>query len=1205
MGGDANARIFSPKGTEYIDENSNIDATNMTYSATWDSGYDIQHPLRIGIPVCLYDRTKTPPRLIVNQFMLFGNQKVLFGIKDGNQCPLPGSKLLSGYSGSYTVGILGDFLVSGAVCVVNSVMFDSMFRLYCTIVLWFYSILYAMIIIYIMFYGISIMLGIGRDPIKEAPKRIVKILIIFTLATNSQMGFRYIHQFFLAVLNHFDDFMSISQPLYTADGQPAYKTFGDLDDFLSYFSGLNLTSVYKNDKLLDESGHIWKPLPLGTVYYDMADLDADGNPSRKTINRVPDGYTTLEPDKVNTYTPFRIPNMQWTYVEDPKDSGQYKILPVFEEVYAKDHVDFTQFAQPTTVCITDMIWNPEALNKDGTPVMTQVGGKSMPGRLEKLPRCQKNLWRSIPNVTPYGEYCLYEITDSGFLVPPQTQSKGCYSNTPNIYPTRLADVSYTDQPSGEVCEMGVNSDGTCIGNLTNDSNGDGLYEATYSKVDQSKLEDECSDITFWNCRKAFQGVLGRIDAQFSAILGDDNSKSIGALASALVFWGFGGGIILSMFLMTGVLTMLIAFVQTMFVYITAVMCLTMLLMLSPIFISCLLFKTTERFFNGWLASLISYSMQPFLITAFIYMLSSVTTMNRLVELAKHETSMKLYHVNTGTDNISGGYFWASSFKEPLYEKPVDYDNHFYESGKNNGEPFTDLNNNHVHDPNEPYYDTNHNGKYDENVVIEYITGEQRKAYLDRRGNEILADYTYALCNCGINASNIYKAENKKKFDDWDKANPSVISDLKNLWNNGIYPGGTQSTEKRGIQAIVDYNIGHGDYYANVVSFYRSQLIPRLPKANVTASCDKVHLFTSSELDTLRNTGYTFNTETTSASCTFTLDNPAIEASENDGDAYVGEPEAIVAIKDAATGKTTDKPASREFPVCKVNCPVFIPAYNPTDSKTTSPQVEAPVSETWPDATPCPVARDANGKVIQEGGKDKISTCAPNAQCVKNCMTVPHNLNNNFKYLFAAIMTWILLNMVTSAFMSKVPAIAASLSNWQNYGGGEGATPIQLGGASLSRSKMVDRGMAVSGMYTGSGIIDSMGSIGYDFMKKHVLSVDPNTGIITDTPMSWRQMQQNPGMKSDELAPFAEQFNSFMGVDKNSQSATNVYNGTMKDDLTRVGVQLDRQSLWKLATKELIGKSDYGNLSKNASADQIRQAMQKYIDKKIAESQKGN
>ena len=707
-------------GEPYSDLNDNgqwdagysPDMRNMTYSATWDASFPNV--------VCLYNRLKSPPELVINKFFITDSSKILFGIDDPGACPLPGRKIFASYPNS----VAGEFLISGVICVVNTIIFDAMFKVYCAIILWFYNILYAMIIIYVMFYGLSIMLGIGNDVIREAPKRVFKIVLIFFFAVNAQFGFRFIHNGFLSALNGFTDMLTEVQPYYTEQGQPAYQK-----SFLSNLAAsLTLNVLDGPGKLLDQNGNRWKPIAGGQNYYY---LDA-ADPSFYQVDQIPQGANTAIGNVApRDYVPFRNPAQQWSYQKSKSSISPggsvdpeltYKILPVFKELQiTKAYMDSGKIA-----CIIDVRWDEDFIPDPTKPTIK--------GALVEYPRCNKNFLPTLAEIAPFGAYGIYSFKD-GKLIREE------YRTVPiSTAPQRLKD---TQDNMTETCET---------------------LDLVGAAINLPKT-----------CRKPFQGIFGKVDAAFNATVGDDSSKSLGALAGAILLWGSGAGILLSLLLMTGIVTLFVAFFQLIWTYVTSIMALTFLLMLSPIFVSCALFKITDKFFQGWLSALISYTMQPFLIMAFLFVISNMTTLNRLEGLTKEVGKSQKTADIGGTGSVIRTL--TSSFRGPLYEKPYDFDKNYYVSGGGS------------------------EGKI-------YINAAQRAKYISSKGEKILD--CWLIAKTGTPCSDLYLKNNQTTALGWGSA-----AFYKELWNSGTgtEPGTgaeIKTGKSGGILAIAEY----ADKYAN-------------------------------------------------------------------------------------------------------------------------------------------------------------------------------------------------------------------------------------------------------------------------------------------------------------------------------------------------------------------------------------------------------
>jgi TrbL/VirB6 plasmid conjugal transfer protein len=887
---DSSARFFAPGGDDNVVGGDTRETRNMNYSATWDAGFPLV--------VCAYRRLDAgTPDLIINKlFVAEDSAKVLFGIDDPASCPMPGNKIFDGYNNA----VAGEFLISGVICVVNTIIFEAMFKVYCTIILWVYNILYALIIIYIMFYGLSIMIGIGNDPVKEAPKRIIKIFLIFFLAVNAQVGFRLLHNGFISALNGFTEMLTDVQPYHDEYGHPAYdKTFAQ--EFLADFSFGILSSP---GKLLDQSGKEWRPT-TGSYWRPNPAFSTDpkkyNDPKEYISESMPGSVADLTPVSPEKYVPFRVAAQQWAFERPPAPvpvppAPQYKMYPVFKELA----ISPADVAAEKIACIFDVRYSANR------------------NRLEFYPHCQKNFFPTMPAVTPYGKYYLHDRDDG-------TWGVTGLSNAVTFAPTRLLKPSLiTSTPRG-------NKTVTC--------------------EDLSLAVPVALPV---GCRQAFQGVLAKVDAIFNATMGDDSSKNLMGLAVALASWGVGAGAVLSALLMTGVITLFVASFQLIWTYVTAIMAITFLLMLSPIFITFALFKITEKLFQGWFSALISYSMQPFLIMAFLFVLSSVTSTDKLKELSRKEIGRVQKKADIGGGNQIKTT--AVSVLGTLYEKPADFERIYYENVVQKGD--------------------------DSNPNILYINTSQRKKYIERKGEYILNYWMCVQGGAGDPTSPDFTQEDAKACADYGLREPLV-----NLWYDGKWFD--VDVGKKGIEAVIAVSaLGTGDF-DELITCYQQGCAP-IPGLDSAASA-------------------------------------ANPISIDDGDSFVGEPQTSV--------KAGGQVHYREYPVALKYFPEFKPSYVATDPVRANPRINLPVLPQYSDGTPCPIGNDGQTSIM----------CAPNAECVGYCMNIKDSMDINFGGMTGAIIGWIILNMVSAAFIAKIPSIAEGLSKWSNYA----PSGMPLGGGSRS------------------------------------------------------------------------------------------------------------------------------------------------------------
>ncbi len=726
---------------------------------------------------------------------IYNSDNILMGISHPKYCPLPGRDFLPD---GYPDAIAGEFLLSGVVCVVQSIILDSMFRVYCTILLWFYQILFAMIVVYIMFYGLAIIFDLTEEPLKQAPSKIILITFILLLSSNAELGFKWIYGTFNSVLTTFSDILTRLQPLYTEGGERVYDNEG---------------------RLLDINGNIWKPLANGTPYVFVNPFtNSSGQPDQSVFNETITSPPTSMPIKNGThnfeviptneaykYVPFRVPAQQWQgKLEQVNGSNnrEYKVYPVFKQI--SDPV--TQRDLGFSTCVGDFKYNYQLR------------------RVELFPRCSEKNWPVVPEFAPYGFIVNKNISPVG--------EEGIFESIGQYNSNVLTPPKLEDMPNN--------------------------------------VDTECTDPK--RCRKPFQGIIGKIDALFDSVVGDDRAKGLTSMVIALSLWAGGGGTFLSLFLLTGILAMFVAFVQILWVYVTSLMGLTFLMMLAPIFISLKLFRITSQMFNAWLSMLVSFMWQPIIVLGVVYVLSSATSLDRLTGLARNELGTKQYTKTSGAKNSPTINYSAPGFLEPLYELPTDYD----EIKNLSGQEASGLT----------------------NVEGNFISLAQRKLYRKLKSEYFATYYQFRLA--GLNDEEARRAANDKGRVA-ELNNSQSAKDFANIYYNkttiseGTAPN-IKSRDIQGIDAILYYSLPATQLPAGfLVTKAELEEFIRIYREGVDSGIDDI-----------------------------VLDTPlGIE----DRDAYIGEPR---------NPPNTDPNLLGEYPNCVKYCPEFHPPYNPAVADTTNP-----------------------------------------------------------------------------------------------------------------------------------------------------------------------------------------------------------------------------------------------------------------------------
>ncbi len=125
------------------------------------------------------------------------------------------------------------------------------------------------------------------------------------------------------------------------------------------------------------------------------------------------------------------------------------------------------------------------------------------------------------------------------------------------------------------------------------------------------------------------GVFDYVDEIFHQVIGDDKLVAIGVLI--VVYGTTGMGWLISFLLMIGVGALLMAFFRIIITYAVSILALTFALMFTPFFLAFAMFEQTSSFFKAWLASIVSYTMQPIIVLAFIFLFAGVSDMTVFIQ----------------------------------------------------------------------------------------------------------------------------------------------------------------------------------------------------------------------------------------------------------------------------------------------------------------------------------------------------------------------------------------------------------------------------------------------------------------------------------------------------------------------------------------------------------------------------------------------
>ncbi|MCB2081412.1 MAG: type IV secretion system protein [Rickettsiales bacterium] len=152
-----------------------------------------------------------------------------------------------------------------------------------------------------------------------------------------------------------------------------------------------------------------------------------------------------------------------------------------------------------------------------------------------------------------------------------------------------------------------------------------LYPAEYFTPEYQASMDQSALLAakYGSTYQGGSGHLGffvHLDHLFQQLVGKE--QLYGLMLMAVTFLFSGSGFWVGMLIMIGVITVLISIIMVVVVYTTAVIALNYLLLFTPIFFAMFLFKPTQKVANGWMAAIISYTLQPILIYIIVMIVGS-------------------------------------------------------------------------------------------------------------------------------------------------------------------------------------------------------------------------------------------------------------------------------------------------------------------------------------------------------------------------------------------------------------------------------------------------------------------------------------------------------------------------------------------------------------------------------------------------------
>ena len=180
----------------------------------------------------------------------------------------------------------------------------------------------------------------------------------------------------------------------------------------------------------------------------------------------------------------------------------------------------------------------------------------------------------------------------------------------------------------------------------------------------------------------FQNLSGF--ASFDKILKELVSYQTSRKIMSLLVWkggGYVGGALLVVIIYCLIGVVLFIMLKSIMIYIVSYLVISLLIILSPIFIPFILFQVTRSWFDGWLKNLISYFIQPIVILTFAFFLLQIF-MNQMHYLFGYRVCFKEWFNFIGHDPLNIKVFaWQYDFANPEKKQCIFTPNELLEPSK--------------------------------------------------------------------------------------------------------------------------------------------------------------------------------------------------------------------------------------------------------------------------------------------------------------------------------------------------------------------------------------------------------------------------------------------------------------------------------------------------------------------------------------------
>lgn len=211
-----------------------------------------------------------------------------------------------------------------------------------------------------------------------------------------------------------------------------------------------------------------------------------------------------------------------------------------------------------------------------------------------------------------------------------------------------------------------------------------VLEKNFTHVFQGDTIDPDADGSFQQVTlPAGQEMWQQIDFLLQRIFGlggDDTQLQEGMVGIAMVLVGLltlgpiGGWVGIIIFF--AVFTLIGAFAMAVFTYIVSMVAIMVLAAFSPLVIPLVLFGTTKSIFDNWLNQLISYALQPTILTAFLVFMIAVMqngAVDMVTQYVDWHKSFSDPNNKTQVDVVAGADTQVKTSKEGVQSRPTAND----------------------------------------------------------------------------------------------------------------------------------------------------------------------------------------------------------------------------------------------------------------------------------------------------------------------------------------------------------------------------------------------------------------------------------------------------------------------------------------------------------------------------------------------------